>query len=49
LVKVTGLVDYKTVRDELESMFSGRFKQSVVQGNLAALDRAYEEVKGDAS
>ena len=49
LVKVTGLVDYKNVRDELESMFSGRFKQSVVEGNLKALDRAYEEVKGDAS
>ena len=49
LVKVTGLVDYANVRAELESMFSGRFRQSVVQGNLMALDRAYEEVKGDAN
>ncbi len=49
LVKVTGLVDYANVRAELESMFSGRFRQSVVQGNLNALDRAYEEVKGDAN
>ncbi len=47
LVKVTGLVDYANVRAELESMFSGRFRASVVQGNLKALDRAYEEVKGD--
>jgi pyruvate ferredoxin oxidoreductase gamma subunit len=49
LVKVTGVVDFKNVRDELESMFSGRFKQSVVEGNLKAIDRAFEEVKGDAS
>lgn len=49
LVKVTGLVDYANVRAELESMFSGRFRQSVVQGNLKALDRAYEEVKGNAN
>jgi pyruvate ferredoxin oxidoreductase gamma subunit len=48
LVKVTGLVDYKNVRDELESMFSGRFRANVVQGNLSALDRAYGEVQGDA-
>lgn len=48
LVKATGLVDYRNVRDELESMFSGRFRASVVQGNLKALDRAYEEVKVDA-
>ena len=48
LVKVTGLVDYQNVRAELESMFSGRFRANVVQGNLKALDRAYEEVQGDA-
>jgi pyruvate ferredoxin oxidoreductase gamma subunit len=48
LVKVTGLVDYGNVRAELESMFSGRFRANVVQGNLKALDRAFEEVQGDA-
>jgi len=48
LIKVTGLVDYQNVRAELESMFSGRFRANVVQGNLKALDRAYEEVQGDA-
>lgn len=46
LVRVTGLVAFRNVRDELESMFSGRYRASVVQGNLKALDRAYEEVKG---
>ena len=48
LVKVTGLVDSQNVRAELESMFSGRFRANVVQGNLKALDRAFEEVQGDA-
>jgi pyruvate ferredoxin oxidoreductase gamma subunit len=49
LVKITGLVDFQNVRAELESMFSGRFRASVVQGNLKALDRAFEEVQGDAN
>lgn len=49
LVRVTGLVSFKNVRDELESMFSERYRASVVQGNLKALDRAYEEVKGDGN
>lgn len=49
LVKVTGLVDYANVRAELESMFRGRFRESVVQGNLKALDRAYQEVRGDGN
>jgi len=47
LVRVTGLVDYGNVRAELESMFGSRFRESVVQGNLKALDRAYKEVKGN--
>lgn len=49
LVKITGLVDFQNVRAELESMFSGRFRANVVQGNLKALDRAFEEVQGDAN
>jgi pyruvate ferredoxin oxidoreductase gamma subunit len=49
LVKATGLVDYANVRAELEAMFSGRFRPAVVQGNLKALDRAYEEVKDDGN
>ena len=46
LVRVTGLVDFANVRAELEASFAGKFRASVVQGNLKALDRAYEEVKG---
>jgi pyruvate ferredoxin oxidoreductase gamma subunit len=44
LVKVTGLVDFGAVREELIGMFGTRFKKSVVDGNVKALERAYEEV-----
>lgn len=47
LIKVTGLIPFKAVEDELRSMFGTRFKQSVVEGNVKALQRAYEEVKGE--
>ncbi len=46
LVKVTGLVNFGAVKDELVSMFGSKFKQSVVEGNVRALQRAYEEVQG---
>lgn len=45
LVKVTGLVNFDAVREELISMFGTRFKKSVVEGNVKALERAYEEVE----
>ncbi|MCL4370771.1 MAG: 2-oxoacid:acceptor oxidoreductase family protein [Chloroflexi bacterium] len=47
LVKITELIAFKAVEDELRSMFGSRFKQSVVDGNVKALQRAYEEVKGE--
>ncbi len=46
LVKVTGLVNFDAVRAELISMFGTRFKKSVVEGNVRALERAHEEVQG---
>jgi len=46
LVKVTGLVNFDAVREELIGMFGTKFKKSVVEGNVRALERAYEEVKG---
>ncbi|MGE5619410.1 MAG: 2-oxoacid:acceptor oxidoreductase family protein [Sphingomonadaceae bacterium] len=47
LVKVVGLIDFENVKAELISMFGTRFKKSVVEGNVKALERAYEEVKGE--
>lgn len=44
LVRVTGLLEFDNVRDELRATFGNRFKASVVEGNIRALERAYEEV-----
>ena len=44
LVRATGLLQFDNVRDELRATFGNRFQQSVVEGNIRALERAYEEV-----
>jgi pyruvate ferredoxin oxidoreductase gamma subunit len=44
LVRATGLLQFDNVRDELRATFGNRFKASVVEGNIRALERAYEEV-----
>ena len=46
LVKVTGLIDFENVKAELIGMFGTKFKKAVVDGNVRALTRAYEEVRG---
>jgi pyruvate ferredoxin oxidoreductase gamma subunit len=43
-VRATGLLQFDNVREELRTQFGSRFKQSVVDGNIRALERAYEEV-----
>ena len=49
LVRVTGLVDYEEMladtRKKLEAKF--RTKPEVIEGNLKAIQRAYEEVRSD--
>ncbi len=47
LVKVAGIIRFENVKDELVGMFGTKFKKSVVEGNVKALERAYEEVKGE--
>jgi pyruvate ferredoxin oxidoreductase gamma subunit len=44
LVKVTSIIGFENVKAELISMFGNRFKKAVVEGNVKALERAYEEV-----
>ena len=44
LVKVTSIIGFENVKAELMSMFGSRFKKAVVDGNVKALERAYEEV-----
>ncbi len=47
LVKTASLVRIESVVEELKHMFAGKFKSSVVEGNVKALERAYEEVRGE--
>lgn len=47
LVKSTGLVGLDKVLEEVKKMFSGKLKEEIIQSNLNAIKRAYEEVKGE--
>ncbi|MFQ5613273.1 MAG: 2-oxoacid:acceptor oxidoreductase family protein [Anaerolineae bacterium] len=44
VARVTGLVGLETVLVEVEESFSKKFSPRVVEGNLEAIRRAYEEV-----
>lgn len=45
LAKVTGLFTLDQVRDHLAKMFGKKFGQKVIDANLEAVTRAYEEVQ----
>jgi pyruvate ferredoxin oxidoreductase gamma subunit len=44
LVKATEILELKTVNKSLEKKFGKKFSQKVIDGNLNAVKRAYEEV-----
>jgi pyruvate ferredoxin oxidoreductase gamma subunit len=46
VAKVTGVIQLETLLAETEKSFGHKYKRGVVEGNLAAIRRAYEEVKG---
>jgi len=37
----------ETVLEDFKAKYSGKFKQEVVDGNLKAIQRAYDEVKAE--
>ena len=45
LAKVTGLFTLDQVRDHVAKTFGKKFAQEVIDANLAAVTRAYEEVQ----
>ncbi|MDO8682259.1 MAG: 2-oxoacid:acceptor oxidoreductase family protein [Armatimonadota bacterium] len=49
LVKVTGLLSYETVMDDTRKKIEQKFKNKpeVIEGNLKAIERAYNEIKSD--
>jgi pyruvate ferredoxin oxidoreductase gamma subunit len=44
LIKATGILKLETVLADIEKKFSKKFKKSMVDSNLKAIKRAYEEV-----
>lgn len=47
LIKVVPIISLEEVLNQLKRKFEGRFKPEVIEGNLQAIKRAYEEVKGE--
>lgn len=45
LVRATGCVSLVTLKQEIKNQFLKKFGERVVQGNLRAIERAYEEVQ----
>jgi pyruvate ferredoxin oxidoreductase gamma subunit len=45
LLKVTGMFDYNIMEKDIRHKFEEKFGGKVVEGNLRALKRAYDEVK----
>jgi pyruvate ferredoxin oxidoreductase gamma subunit len=45
LVKISKIVDLNTVTSELAAKFAGKFSQDVINKNVRAVVRAYEEVQ----
>ncbi len=45
LVKVTGVVDIKVLKEKIRSRFEGKIVPSAVEANLKGIERAAEEVK----
>ncbi|NOZ91909.1 pyruvate synthase [bacterium 3DAC] len=47
LIKVTNLLPLESVEEKLKHKFSEKFTEKIVEGNLKALERGYQEVRID--
>jgi len=47
LIKVTGLLTLNNVLADIEDKFMKKFSSKIVEGNINAIKRAYQEVKGE--
>jgi len=45
LIRVSGIVSLEDLEPRLRHKFSAKFSEQVVEGNVKALKRGYEEVK----
>jgi pyruvate ferredoxin oxidoreductase gamma subunit len=47
ICKITGIVVLETLLDDVKKSFGKKFSQKIIDGNLEATRRGYEEVKGE--
>lgn len=47
LIKATGLLKLDNVISDIKSKFAGKFGQKVIDGNVNAIKRAYQEVQSE--
>lgn len=47
LLKATGIMDVDKVAEHIRSSFGKKFSQEIIDGNVAALTRAYAEVQAE--
>jgi len=47
LIKATGIIDIDEIYRDIKEKFSKKFPEKIVQGNINAIKRAYEELKGE--
>jgi len=47
LVKATGLLQLDNVIADIKGKFAGKFSQKIIDGNVNAIKRAYQEVKSE--
>ncbi|MBA7561395.1 pyruvate synthase [Candidatus Atribacteria bacterium 1244-E10-H5-B2] len=47
LIKATGLLKLEKVLADIEDKFKKKFNSKIVEGNINAIKRAYQEVKGE--
>ena len=47
LIKVTSMLDLGKVMAHIKERFSEKFRPEIVEGNLKAIERAYQEVRGE--
>lgn len=47
VVKVTGILKLETIIEDIKKTLGKKFPQKIVDANIAAINKAYEEVKGE--
>jgi pyruvate ferredoxin oxidoreductase gamma subunit len=47
VVKATGVIKLSTLLDDIRASFGKKFSEKIIQSNLDAASRAYEEVKAE--